>query len=217
MDPQHWHDRWTNNQIGFHQESVNAHLSELWPNAMQACGKVFAPLCGKSVDLLWLRDQGYQVVGIELSPIAVRDFFAENQLTATQSMRDGLECWSTDGIEIYVGDFFHLTSAHLSDVTAVFDRASLIALPPDMRKDYAKHIQSLCVFKETFLITLEYPQDEMQGPPFSVPPSEVNALYADNYTINVLKTFDALAENQNFVKRGVSQLNETVYHLVPKS
>ena len=217
MDPQHWHDRWTNNQIGFHQESVNAHLSEFWPHAMQAGGKVFAPLCGKSVDLLWLRDQGYQVVGIELSPIAVRDFFAENQLTATQSMRDGLECWSTEGIEIYVGDFFDLTSAHLSNVTAVFDRASLIALPPNMRKDYAKHIQSLCVFKETFLITLEYPQNEMQGPPFSVPPSEVHALYADNYTINVLKTFDALAENQNFVRRGVSQLNETVYHLVPNS
>jgi len=80
MDPQHWHDRWTNNQIGFHQEEVNAHLSEFWPVAMQAGGKVFAPLCGKSVDLLWLRDQGYQVVGIELSPIAVRDFFSENQL-----------------------------------------------------------------------------------------------------------------------------------------
>ena len=217
MDPQHWHDRWTNNQIGFHQASVNAHLSEFWPNAMQAGGKVFAPLCGKSVDLLWLRDQGYQVVGIELSPIAVRDFFTENQLTATQSMHDGLECWSSEGIEIYVGDFFNLTPAHLSDVTAVFDRASLIALPPNMRKDYVKHIQSLCVFKETFLITLEYPQDEMQGPPFSVLPDEVKLLYADNYRINVLKTFDALAENQNFVKRGVSQLNETVYHLVPKS
>ena len=86
-----------------------------------------------------------------------------------------------------------------------------------MRKDYVKHIQSLCVFKETFLITLEYPQHEMQGPPFSVLPDEVKMLYADKYRINVLKTFDALAENQNFVKRGVSQLKETVYHLVPKS
>ena len=217
MDPQHWHDRWTNNQIGFHQEEVNAHLSEFWPVAMQAGGKVFAPLCGKSVDLLWLRDQGYQVVGIELSPIAVRDFFSENQLSASQHDIDGLECWSTDGIEIYVGDFFDLNAEHLQGVTAVFDRASLIALPPEMRKNYAQHIQSLCVTQETFLITLEYPQDQMQGPPFSVPADEVETLYANQYDIQVLKRFDALAENQNFIKRGVTQLYETVYHLTPKN
>jgi len=217
MDPQHWHDRWTNNQIGFHQEEVNAHLSEFWPAAMQVGGKVFAPLCGKSVDLLWLRDQGYQVVGIELSPIAVRDFFGENQLSASQHDSGGLECWSTDGIEIYVGDFFDLNTEHLHGVTAVFDRASLIALPPEMRKNYAQHIQSLCVAQETFLITLEYPQDQMQGPPFSVPADEVENLYANQYDIQVLKRFDALAENQNFIKRGVTQLYETVYHLTPKN
>ena len=217
MDPQHWHDRWTNNQIGFHQEEVNAHLSEFWPAAIQAGGKVFAPLCGKSVDLLWLRDQGYQVVGIELSPIAVRDFFSENQLSVSQHDRDGLECWSSDGIEIYVGDFFDLNAEHLQGVTAVFDRASLIALPPEMRKNYAQRIQSLCVAQETFLITLEYPQDQMQGPPFSVPADEVETLYANQYDIKVLKRFDALAENQNFIKRGVTQLYETVYHLTPKN
>jgi len=80
MDPQFWHERWQRNETGWHQREINAHLQDFWPQLQQpAGGRVLVPLCGKSRDLLWLRAQGHAVLGVEISPIAVREFFAENE------------------------------------------------------------------------------------------------------------------------------------------
>ena len=174
MEVDFWHDRWEKNLTGFHLDEVNPHLRENWAALnLKSGSRVFVPLCGKSLDLLWLADQGYEVVGIELSPLAVKAFFSENGLEAKLTHIDGLEYWQSDNISLFCGDFFSLTTEILGTIDAVYDRASLIALPPAMRKDYAAKLTELAQTAPKLLVTLEYDQSKMDGPPFSVSQEEV--------------------------------------------
>ena len=144
MQQEFWYERWQLNQIGFHSQQVNGHLQHNWAALGIAPGsRVFVPLCGKSKDMLWLFAQGVDVIGVELSPLAVQAFFAENGLSATTRQQGKFSVSETDGICIYCGDFFDLSANELSGVNAVYDRASLVALPPEMRASYAAHIKRL--------------------------------------------------------------------------
>ncbi len=215
MQRQFWHERWQNKEIGFHQEDVNGHLQQFWPdiNAPRDA-YIFVPLCGKSRDMLWLRDQGYKVLGVELSPIAANEFFDESNLSPSVSVQPPFERWEDDNIAILVGDFFDLTPAQLQGCGAVYDRASLIALPPEMRERYAQHFAQLIQPSiETLLITLEYEQSQMAGPPFAVSDSEVQQLYAEHCHVELLHIVDALDDSPNFRKRGLTRLHEKVYRL----
>lgn len=218
MDPAFWLERWQQNQIGFHQAEINAHLQDFWGVLGLAHGSlVFVPLCGKSRDMLWLRAQGHPVLGVEISPIAVNDFFRENGLAPQRRHEGAFERCTADGLEILCGDFFALTSAQLAAVAGVYDRASLIALPADMRARYAHHLQHILpAAAEILLITVEYPQAQMDGPPFSVHQAEVEQLYRERYAVTVLYTKDVLAENARFRERGLSALVEKVYRLTPR-
>ena len=215
MQADFWHARWEQNQIAFHQEQINQHLQVFWAElAMPADSQIFVPLCGKSLDMLWLRAQGYRVLGVELSPIAVRDFFTDNGLTPTVTKQGKFECWEADGITLLLGDFFDLGTEELADCVAVFDRAALIALPPSMRTAYAQHLrQCLVSTAPILLVTMEYLADEMQGPPFAVLENEVHALYEPFYQVQCLYHCDALQEAPHFQKRGITQLTEKVYRL----
>jgi len=215
MDISFWHQRWQNNEIGFHQPEINSHLQEFWPNLGLLPGApVFVPLCGKTRDLLWLRAQGHAVLGVEVSPIAVRDFFAENRITPQVSRNESFEIWAADGLTILCGDFFALTPEWLDGVQAVFDRASLIALPPDLRPRYAAHLgQILPHSAKILLVTMEYPSNGMQGPPFSVEETEVRALYEGRFRVTSLLRKDILSENPRFRDRGLTALSEHVYLL----
>jgi thiopurine S-methyltransferase len=217
MDAQFWHDRWQRNEIGFHQAEINSHLQEFWPQLGLAPGsRVFVPLCGKSRDLLWLRARGFEVVGIEISPIAVRDFFRENDLTPRRTQRGPFELCEADGLSILCGDFFALTADWVSDVRGVYDRASLIALPPDMRPRYAQHMATILPpTAAVLLVTMEYPAGAMQGPPFAVDAAEVRRLYAARFQVRHLLRKDILAENPQFRERGLASLHEQVYRLEP--
>ncbi len=83
MEPAFWHKRWADNQIGFHQGQVNSYLQTHWPAlGLETGSRVLVPLCGKSLDLVWLAGQGYRVLGVELSRRAVEDFFREHGLEA---------------------------------------------------------------------------------------------------------------------------------------
>jgi thiopurine S-methyltransferase len=215
MDPEFWHARWANNQIGFHQDDINPYLRHFWPVlGLRPKARVFVPLCGKSRDLLWLREQGFDVVGVELSHLAVQAFFEENDLSATVTSSGGLVSHRAEGITLYCGDFFALTPAMLGNVAGVFDRAALIALPPKMRLAYVNHMaQLLPAGATTLLITFEYPQHEMAGPPFSVPEEEVRALYGGWCAVELLGGFDILSQEPRFREKGVTALHEKVYRL----
>ncbi|HKJ77260.1 MAG TPA: thiopurine S-methyltransferase [Gammaproteobacteria bacterium] len=218
MKADFWHARWEAGEIGWHRDEVNTHLEVQWPRLGAPAGTpVFVPLCGKSVDLCWLRSAGHPVVGVEVSPRAVADFYREQGLEPQVENRDGLERWEADGVVIWCADFFDLTPAHLGAVGAVYDRASLVALPPVMRERYAAHMKALLPpAARILLLTLDYPQGQMDGPPFSVSGEEVTRLYGDAYAVETLYEEDALPDHPGLRGRGVRRLSERVYRLAPR-
>jgi len=134
MEPQFWQNRWRNGQIGFHQSSVDRNLRRHWPELSLGNGHhVFVPLCGKSLDLLWLRDQGHAVLGVELSARALEDFCRENGVPARRRTQGDFDVYEAENLELYRGDFFKLTPSLLGAVDAVYDRAALISWAPELR------------------------------------------------------------------------------------
>ncbi|MYM63998.1 thiopurine S-methyltransferase [Pseudomaricurvus sp. HS19] len=182
MEADFWMQKWDKGELGFHQSVVNpflaAHLQEL---NLVAGSRVFVPLCGKSLDMVWLRDQGFQVVGIELVPSAVAQFFDALDVTPEITVCGELQRFSGAGIEVFVGDFFALTPALLGTVDLVYDRAALVALPAEIRRRYAEKMMQLCRAVPQLLVTFDYEQSLLAGPPFSVPEAEVQRLYGAQY------------------------------------
>ncbi len=217
MKPEFWLERWQKNEIGFHQTEINVHLRDYWRHLQIPPGAlVFVPLCGRTHDMIWLREQGYRVLGVELSPIAVRDFCAENRLQVQVKTQSPFDRWESDRLTLLRGDLFELSSGDLADVAAVYDRASLIAFPPEMRQRYVRKLASvLPPTVETLLVVMDYPQEQMSGPPFSVSEREVRALYEPEHRVELLHTRDALDENPRFRMRGLTQLVEMVFHIRP--
>lgn len=216
MEPDFWHQRWQENRIGFHKDEVNPYLIECWPRlGIAPPARVFVPLCGKSLDLVWLLEQGYQVEGVELSELAVQAFFDEQKLPYKQAQLGEWRVWEGENIRLWCGDLFRLTSAQTGALEAVYDRAALIALPAPMRRRYVRHLRVLAGESPQLLITLSYPQDAMDGPPFSVEAAEVQALYADAYdgTRRPCLRADVLADNPHLQARGLARLDESVYVL----
>jgi len=213
MDTEFWKERWRQNQIGFHQPDVNAYLRTHFDAlGIDSGRRVFVPLCGKSRDMIWLHDQGYAVLGVEISPLAVEAFFREGGLEPRTLREEPFDVWKSGGIEILCGDFFHITPEQTRDIAAVYDRASLIALPPEMRRDYAVHMARLVAPDVPVLIvTMEYPQAAMQGPPFSVTAAEVHALYDGKFDVTALAQHDILEDNPRFRSAGLGSLTERVW------
>jgi len=215
MDSQFWRERWARNQIGFHLPEVNPYLQRHWPHLALAQGaKVLVPLCGKSLDLVWLASQGHRVLGVELSEQAVDAFFSEQGLTPRISQRGVFKVYQADVIEVWCGDFFALDADALRDCTALYDRAALIALPPLMRARYTEHLNVLLgAGCKGLLITLDYDQTQKAGPPFAVIDDEVKLLLGAHWTLEVLEEHDVLGESWKFVQDGVTRLEERVYQL----
>ena len=215
MNREFWQSRWDEGRIGFHQDVVNPYLQRYWSAlGIPSGATVLVPLCGKSRDMLWLRDQGYTVIGVELVPRAVEAFFAENGLIATHRSHGAFTIWRSEGINIFQGDFFDLTPDQMGGITAVYDRASLIALPPTLRQRYAEHLHAILPNGiDVLLVTMDYPQDQMEGPPFAVTEQEVAALYQGYFKIEQACAEDILEANPRFQEQGLSQLLEKVYVL----
>ena len=217
MESDFWKERWRNEQTGFHEGVCNSNLKAHWQELNLAKGaRVLVPLCGKSVDILWLSQQGYEVIGIELSEIAVHDFFEENDLSATKSnLGDDCQRWKSTYINILCGDFFLVKREMLGRIDALYDRAALIALPEKMRTDYVQHLLKLCGAVPQLLICLEYEQSVLNGPPFSVPPVEVGEYYQEFYR-DAHKPFyreNIIEKESRFVEKGLLALHESVYLL----
>ena len=218
MEKDFWLERWKNEQIGFHENEVNPFLATYWHELhLQSDNKVFVPLCGKSVDMQWLRSQGHPVIGVELSEKAVQDFFKENGYAATVAKDNKFVCYEVNGIEVKCGDFFDLGNSDLVSVKAVYDRASMVALPPEMRQRYVQHMAKILPPKtQILLITFDYPPAEMQGPPFAVSPANVEGLYRDYAEIRQLAETDVLPQNPRFKSKGLTRLHESVFLLTLK-
>lgn len=219
MEHEFWHQRWHNDEIGFHQELINPWLAYYYGHQgpapeTRANYRVFVPLCGKSRDMLWLAQNGFAVTGVEISAIAVRDFFEESRLTpAIEELGEHTQ-YTSNNISILQGDFFSCERAQLGPVTDVFDRASLIALPAPMRREYAAKMASLLEpGNRILLVILTYPEGEMQGPPFSVTEAEVEELFADHFGIEKLAVKNTLDDEPGFRAKGLTALTETAFKL----
>ncbi|CAM3890780.1 thiopurine S-methyltransferase [Pseudomonas wadenswilerensis] len=214
MQAEFWHKRWADNQIGFHQGRVNSYLQQFWPTLGLAPGsKVLVPLCGKSLDLAWLAGQGHQVLGVELSQRAVEDFFSEQQLQPEVGQRGAFKTYRSGPLEVWCGDFFALQVEDIADCSALYDRAAVIALPPASRERYAALLTGyLSQDCQGLLITMDYDQALLEGPPFAVVDAEVRQLFA-GWQPQALEARDILAESPKFVQAGVPLLFERVYRL----
>lgn len=215
MHAEFWQERWRRHEIGFHLSEVNPCLLRHW-HALQAApgATVMVPLCGKSLDMAWLAGQGHPVTGVELSERAVREFFAENDLSFSTREDGAHQCHEEEGIRLLQGNFMAVTPGQVRDCQLFYDRAALIALPSDMRRSYVEQITHLLPGDATgLLVTLDYDQARMDGPPFAVSPDEVRELYGTHWQIELLEECDILAENPRFIARGLNRLHERAYCL----
>ncbi|WP_276808325.1 thiopurine S-methyltransferase [Castellaniella defragrans] len=215
MDTDFWLQRWEHGQTGFHQPRVMPLLQKHWPGlGLPAGSRVLVPLAGKSLDVAWLAEQGHAVLAVELSPIAVGQFFEEHALRPDIRTTPRGTLYRAGSIEFLCGDIFGLDAATLAGCAACYDRAALIALPPALRTRYVRHVyDQLPAGCRTLLLTLDYPQAEMDGPPFSVPESEVRALYGERWRIERLEHRDILDQEPHFAARGISRLGTDAYRL----
>jgi thiopurine S-methyltransferase len=173
-----WLARWRDGRVGFHEGLPNA-LLERHRARLAGCPRVLVPLCGKAEDLAFLAAHGHEVVGIELAEQAVREFFDAHGLAPSIATRGPFVEYRAGAITLLVGDMFAATPALIGPVDGLYDRAALIALPPELRPRYVQCVRALLPSGAAGLvITLEYDQALMAGPPFSVPEAELRSLYA---------------------------------------
>lgn len=215
MNHADWLSRWKERRINFHLPHVNPELERFAAKLLQpAAGqqpRVLVPLCGKTLDIGFLRDQGAAVVGSELSPIAIEELYAERGLQPHIEQHGSLTRYQADDIEIWGGDIFELGREQVGPLSAAFDRAALVALPPETRRRYSQLLTKLLPQgAQLLLVSYTYPQDEMAGPPFSVPQSEVNQLFGDNFAVERL---DSVASGPGLdgLRERVSDLTQQVY------
>ena len=215
MQPDFWLNRWRAALIGFHQAATDRRLMAYWPTLkLPATSRVFVPLCGKSLDLLWLRTQGHTVSGVELSPIALESFCMEHGVPARRRKLADFDAFEAEDFSLFRGDFFKLTRSLLGDVAAVYDRAALISWAPPLRSAYVNHLTSLTsAGTQTLLIAVDYPQEQMSGPPFPLDRAAIDELYAKHHSIELLGAHEILDLEPRLRARGLTELREIAYKL----
>lgn len=215
MQDKDWLSRWQKNQIGFHDSEVNSHLTQYLPNyGLKPGNTVFLPLCGKSSDIAWLAQQGFQIIGVELSRIAIEAFFAEQEISFQLSESERFVARKNQNICLLEGNFFDVRQDNLGDCKLVYDRAALIALDQADRQRYVDWMLSIIGENaDMMLITLDYNQSQMNGPPFAVSEVEVRQLYEQTFKIEILKQTEIVDESTRWREKGLSSLVETVFEL----
>jgi thiopurine S-methyltransferase len=189
--------QWNADKIGWHESGVNEsllkHGGKIIPNFDKeetTCGnpvRVFFPLCGKSVDMAFLskRQAVAEVVGVDGVRKALEEFGTENpdlEIKPVSSQNGRHERLEGTKITLLKGDFFDLDEeATNGRFEAIIDRASLVAIQPTLREDYVQVMSKLIQpGGKILLIVIERrsgTEEDMNGPPFSVPEAEVRRLY----------------------------------------
>jgi thiopurine S-methyltransferase len=216
MEPKFWLERWQRADIGFHQAIAHDFLERHWSAlAVPKTAQVFVPLCGKSLDMVWLADRGHSVLGSELSELAVDQFFSERSRAPATVKESEFTVKRAGPYEIWCGDHFKLEPAVTRRIGGVFDRAALVAMPHVLQEAYAAQLTALTPSGvPVLLVALNYDPSEMEGPPFQIGPEQIEALFARAFQIEVLERRDGLAASQNLRKRGLTALEETAIRLV---
>lgn len=209
MKHEFWHDKWQKNEIGFHLNQPHSLLVKYIDSLnLEKNNRIFLPLCGKSLDIHWLLAQGYHLIGIDLSPIAIEELMAELAIPFTERKLEKLTHYHHPKIDLFVGDFFELTSSNIGKIDAIYDRAALVALPEEMRTDYAQHLMQISNQATQLLISFEYDQSVMAGPPFSISPQQLKDYYSKQYQLQLL-------DSQTELLKGKVDAEEKIWLLKP--
>lgn len=209
MERSFWDERWAAGQIGFHLSDVNPHLPR-HGHRLGPPGRLLVPLCGKSVDLVWLAEQGHDVWGVEFVPAAVDAFFAERGVVPEAFTIGPWPARRHGRVTLVTADVFALDPAALGTFDALWDRAALIALEPPRRREYVQRLRALARDDaRLLLVTLEH--DLGSGPPFSVDEAELPALYAGAFSLERLDDRDVLEAEPRFRERGATRMREQVW------
>lgn len=216
MEQSFWLKLWNKPQRGFHLPQVNPLLQRFLP-ALAENARILVPLCGKTLDLTWLSDKGYQVDGIELSHVAIDEYWQDRGVSPSTTEQTSFHCTQHQSLTLWQGDLFHLRPEQFRTTDLIYDRAALVAWPEQLRTRY---IQKLTEFAKPgcqwLLICLDYPQREMQGPPFSVTPRLLKEQVSADWDIQMLETHDLLSKEPHFQGRGLSYLLESTWLLTRK-
>lgn len=218
QDNQLWLQFWRDQRVDFHQQIVNPLLAKFWPRLGLSSGsRIFVPLCGKSTDMLWLAKQGHEVIGVELSPIAVRAFFQENRLKASQKQLGQFALWKSGRVSILCGDYFALTQAILGPIATVYDRAALTALPESIRQQYVAHLSLLMpeTIKVFLLTTEDADSQDTPEQAFGVA-DEIKSLYSEHFDIDLMHVESVFAINPELPKQAPERTEYKLYQLSTK-
>lgn len=208
MKNEAWLERWQVGRTGWHEPEGNRNLRTHWEWTGR---RVLVPLCGKTVDLLWLEERGNEVVGIELSEVAVIAFFEENKLDYERV--DGcLPHYRAINrrVSLYCGDYFEFQEGPFD---ALYDRGGFIALSAELRERYARHTSSLLDRDAgQFVVTVEYDQSVCDGPPYSINQCEIQRHWPR------LQRHASVDDTANappkFLDAGLEQMHEVVWRTV---
>lgn len=219
MELSYWQSRWRKNNIGWHMDQVYPPLKKYWPEMeLQKGSTVLVPLCGKSLDIKWLIEQGYYVIGVEISALAIRELLQLLGGEFSKRQKGAFTVFSSQNAELWQGDFLKMKAHFLPTINAVYDKAAIIALPPEQRKTYSEIVKNIISSNTQMLLNcFEYKQEEMDGPPFAVFRSELEQHYGELFSIRLLQEQSLFEQLQQFQLRGLSSyLTEKVYLLKPE-
>ena len=216
LDREFWARRWADGQTGFHEGKPNDLLAayiariETKSVASRRPARILVPLAGKAFDLRWLAERGHEVVGVEFVWEAVRGFFDDWGVDPQHSELGGKPALSAKGVTLVCADMFALSADALGRFDVVYDRAALVALEPSTREHYVEACRALLVDGGvTFLVAFAYDQSRAPGPPFSVDPAMVHALYAPQH-IESLET-RSVPTSKRLTEAGIAALEESAY------
>lgn len=215
MEPEFWHERWRTGDIGFHRPEVNALLVQHWSALdLPPHATVLVPLSGKSLDMAWLAQRGHSVIGVELSELAIDEFFRSVGLAPEHETRGQFVVKRAGSYTFWCGDIFELPLNAVAGVAAIYDRASLVAFPETEQPRFAAALARLApIGARMLLIGLEFDATEMKGPPFPAPRSRIEQLFSEAFDVALVDERDAMPANPGLGKRGLSRLVETVFVL----
>ena len=220
MKHEFWNERWQQRHIGFHLGHPHDWLVAAHER-IPAASRIYVPLCGKTVDLVWLRDQGHDVIGCEFVASAIQDFFREHELSAQTERResggDSYECHRTPGLSVLQGDALNLSPALVGGaIDVIFDRAALVALDPTSRQRYVDGLHSLLrPGGHILLIAFAYDQSRIAGPPWSIDAPTIESLFGERFAIETLAV-RAEEGNPRFQAAGVQEMEERCCWLTRK-
>lgn len=213
-----WHSYWTRKKPGFHEAKVNQYLHQYLPLFdLKSQDSIFLPLCGKAYDIHWLAQQGFNVVGVEISAVAIKSFLEEFRLDYEVSAEEHFVVYRAHNITLYQGDFMHMEAGQLAHCKLVYDRASIVAIESFNRESYASQLLKIIPAGIPMLmVTLQYDQHIMSGPPYSVAVAEIKSYFEPSYRVTHLITNEQIDEREKWRQMGLNSFKETALSLLSR-